>query len=70
MTGLSQLTCALPVHADSSNRDGDRFKIKVDVRLEGGLVGSQERGDYFDPKVLQAVETKLASEIQKAAGIL
>jgi L-lactate utilization protein LutC len=46
-------------------RDGDRFKIKVDVRLEGGLVGSQERGDYFDPKVLQAVETKLASEIQK-----
>ncbi|HHX26261.1 MAG TPA: Ger(x)C family spore germination protein [Firmicutes bacterium] len=46
-------------------RDGDEFRIKVNVTLEGGLVGSQEDQDYTNPKALRAVEMKLAHEVEK-----
>lgn len=46
-------------------KDGNRFEIKVNVTLEGGLVGSQGNEDYTNPKVLQAVAKQLAREIEK-----
>jgi spore germination protein KC len=52
-------------------KDGDEFKIKVNVILEGGLVGSQGNEDYTNPKILQAVERQLAHEIEKGCeGII
>lgn len=44
-------------------KDGDEFKIEVNVTLEGGLVGSQGNEDYTNPKALEAVEKQLAHEI-------
>ena len=36
-------------------KDGDSFKIKVNVTLEGGLVGSQVDRDYTNPKTFETV---------------
>lgn len=46
-------------------KDGNRFHINVNITLEGGLVGSQGKEDYADPKVLEAVEKQLANQIEE-----
>ncbi|NLB73593.1 MAG: Ger(x)C family spore germination protein [Firmicutes bacterium] len=46
-------------------KDGDSFKIKVNVTLEGGLVGSQVDRDYTNPKTFETIEKQLAREIER-----
>lgn len=49
----------------SVKKHGNRFHVSINITLEGGLVGSQGREDYTEPKVLSAVEKQLASKIEE-----
>ncbi|MGE5585416.1 MAG: Ger(x)C family spore germination protein [Bacillota bacterium] len=47
-------------------REGQGFRIKVNMLLEGEVIGSQSRTDYSNPKNLHVLERRFAEDLKKS----